>query len=42
MLLEKSELEVVALNRDGASTNKTMYKTLGINGKKKLKNVFVK
>lgn len=34
MLLEKSGLEVVALVSDGASTNKTMYKTLGVSGKK--------
>lgn len=41
MLLEKSGLEVVALVSDGASTNKTMYKTLGVSGKKtELKNFF--
>jgi len=34
MLLENSRLQVVALVSDGTSTNKTMYKTLGINGHK--------
>jgi len=34
-------LQVVALTSDGASTNKTMYKMLGVNGKKAgLKNFF--
>lgn len=40
-MLKKSVLEVVELVIGGASTNKTMYKTLGINSKKtELKNFF--
>jgi len=34
MLLEDSGLQVVALTSDGASTNKTMYKMLGVSGKR--------
>lgn len=41
LLLEDSGLQVVALTSDGASTNKTMYKMLGISGKQTdFKNYF--
>jgi len=42
LLLEDAGLQVLGVTCDGASTNKTMFKTLGINGSKsELKNYFV-
>jgi len=41
ILLENAEVEVVGLTSDGASTNRTMWTSLGISGKvDELKNYF--
>jgi len=41
-LLEDAGLQVLGVTCDGASTNKTMFKNLGINGSKlELKNYFI-
>lgn len=40
MLLKNAGAEIVGLTLDGATTNRTMWKNLGIDGKKGSLNIF--